>query len=64
MLYKYIVLNIYHILIKLIFTLRMQSIIKLLISVYKFIYITNLSMYIMYLKTQYFTRNKSEIDII
>ena len=42
----------------------MQSIIKLLISVYKFIYITNLSMYIMYLKTQYFTRNKSEIDII
>ena len=45
-------------------TLRMQSIIKLLISVYKFIYITNPSTYIMYLKTQYFTRNKSEIDII
>ena len=44
-------------------TLRMQSIIKLLISVYKFIYITNLSMYIMYLKTQYFLRETNRKSI-
>ena len=44
-------------------TLRMQSIIQLLIPVYRFLYITNLKMYIMFLITK-FTRTKSETDII